>query len=87
MNINNIKQKKILEGIVEKKSGLKTYKVKMIVLKHIENKYDYTYRQNKRVLVHDENDSLTIGEKILFIFSGRKISKNKHYIFFKKKSN
>ena len=67
--------KKYLSGIVVKKSGLKTAKVK--VLKLVRNKIlKKTYWQSSLYLVHDEQDQSQEGQAVT-ITPTKKISKNK----------
>jgi ribosomal protein S17 len=77
-----INKNRYLTGTVVKRSGIKTFKVRMVIWKNIKRKYDFKFKSFKHLLVHDENDSLKIGSAIKFYKTGSsKISKCKSYIY------
>lgn len=77
-----INKLKIFSGIVVKRSGEKTFKVKILIWKKITKKYDFKFKTFDYVLVHDEKDNLQIGQNINFFkLNSGKISKRKSFIY------
>jgi len=74
--------KKLLTGIVCKKSGNKTVAVEhTFTYKH--KKYCKIIKMKRKYLVHDENNKCEIGDRIYFSYY-RPISCRKFYTFYKK---
>jgi len=69
--------KKILEGIVLSNSSNKTIKV-LVERKVLHKRYKKIIKRSKKLLVHDEENSASIGDKIMIIES-RPISKLKRW--------
>lgn len=77
--------RKVLTGVVKKKSGTQTVKVEVEqMLRHL--KYKKVIKMHKNFLVHDENSSSKVGEKVL-IMETRPISKNKTWRIVKSVEN
>lgn len=80
--INNLNQKrktakKILKGIVIKKSSQKTISV-LVETKKMNKKYHVYYKKHKKYLVHDKDDLAKINNNVLIIKT-RKFSKHKSF--------
>lgn len=68
---------KQFEGIVITKSGIKTIRVEVELVK-VHPRYGKRYRVHKNYLVHDEAGSKKVGDKVTFVGT-RPISKSKHF--------
>ncbi|MBI1833693.1 MAG: 30S ribosomal protein S17 [Candidatus Andersenbacteria bacterium] len=69
--------KKILQGTVKKKSGIKTVAVE--VVRHTRHpKYGKSMRRSKIYLAHDETEKAQIGEAV-FIQESRPLSARKRW--------
>lgn len=70
--------KKILSGVVVAKSGDKTISVKVTrTVKH--KKYHKIIKRSKNYAVHDESNSMEVGQKVS-IQESVPISKNKRFV-------
>lgn len=70
-------RRKVLEGVVKKKSGQKTVKVAIkTTMQH--PKYKKVIKVHKNFLVHDPDSSSKVGQKVL-IMETRPISKTKNW--------
>ncbi len=73
--------RKILQGVITKKSGEKTYKVMIErTVRHARFKKVITLR--KQFLAHSENEH-KVGDKV-YIVASKKLSKMKHFIIIPK---
>lgn len=78
-----VRRKRELEGVVVRKSGLKTVAVEIIrVLAH--PLYGKRIKRTKRYLAHDESNSVTVGDKVT-IQESRPLSARKRWVVLPKK--
>lgn len=76
------KNKKKLQGVVVKLSGVNTIKVK-VETKTTHPLYKKIVKKHKYYLVHCEDESILEKDKVI-ITEGRPVSKNKSFYFVKK---
>ena len=78
-----VSRKRELEGVVVRKSGIKTVAVEIVrVLAH--PLYGKRIKQTKRYLAHDESDAVAIGDKVT-IQESRPLSARKRWVVLPKK--
>lgn len=76
-------RKRELEGVVVKKSGIKTVAVEIVrVIAH--PLYGKRIKRTKRYLAHDESDTLVVGDAVT-IQESRPLSARKRWIVLPKK--
>lgn len=78
-----VKRKRELEGVVVRKSGLKTVAVEIVrVIAH--PLYGKRVKQTKRYLAHDESNALSVGDMVT-IQESRPLSARKRWVVVPKK--
>jgi small subunit ribosomal protein S17 len=79
----NQQHKRELEGVVVKKSGIKTVAVEIVrVIAH--PVYGKRIKRTKRYLAHDNSDALVVGETVV-IQESRPLSARKRWVVLPKK--
>ena len=74
-----------LEGVVVRKSGIKTVAVEVVrVIPH--GLYDKRVKRTKRYLVHDESDTVEVGSKVT-IRESRPLSARKRWVVISRQDN
>lgn len=74
--------RKSIEGIVVSNKMEKTAIIEVVTMQ-THPKYGKTIRKTKRYKIHDPLEECSIGDKVL-AFETRRISKTKHFIFYRK---
>lgn len=78
VQIEIVRRKRELDGVVVRKSGLKTVAVEIVrVIAH--SLYGKRIKQTKRYLAHDESNGLSVGDAVT-IQESRPLSARKRWV-------